>query len=105
MPRESRWAKKKPERLYSLLPTATASAGRCEDFFDGSAGARVMRRASWDSDDPAILLSSLRDRNTPGSRYDGIGFRVAWGSPELRRNQAKNCCESECAFILDMKAS
>ncbi|MCP5540203.1 MAG: SUMF1/EgtB/PvdO family nonheme iron enzyme [Akkermansiaceae bacterium] len=48
----------------------------CEDSYDGSsAGARVLRGASWDLNGPGDLLSSNRDYFTPVLRYNYFGFR------------------------------
>jgi len=48
---------------------------RCEDYYDGQSGFRMLRGASWGSDDPAFLLSSDRNDGPAGGRSDGIGFR------------------------------
>ena len=48
----------------------------CEDFYFGKSGSRVLRGASWGDWIPSILLSSIRDYNSPSHRGPGIGFRV-----------------------------
>jgi len=48
----------------------------CEDYYDGKAGARVVRGGSWDDVDPRNLLSSYRYGLDPGDRGNRIGFRV-----------------------------
>jgi formylglycine-generating enzyme required for sulfatase activity len=51
----------------------------CEDWFDGEQKYRVWRGASWGRDVPGFLLSSFRLGFSPGSRRDGVGFRVVLG--------------------------
>ncbi len=53
----------------------------CEDWYDPAAKAfRVLRGASWSTSIPALVLSSSRFYNSPGGRYDGIGFRCVLAS-------------------------
>ena len=48
----------------------------CEDKYSPTSTLRVLRGASWDYDgDPDYLLSSGRDRGTPGYRGNDFGFR------------------------------
>jgi hypothetical protein len=48
----------------------------CEDYYDGSSGARVLRGASFDDRDRDSLLSSYR-RDIPADiRIDILGFRL-----------------------------
>ncbi len=47
----------------------------CEDWYDGEQKGRVLRGASWDYGDSALLLSSYRLRNSPVIRSAFIGFR------------------------------
>jgi len=55
----------------------------CEDWYDTDQKFRVLRGASWISNYPDHLLSSLRDGNAPGSRGGIVGFRcvLEGGSP------------------------
>jgi formylglycine-generating enzyme required for sulfatase activity len=48
----------------------------CEDWYDGEQKWRVLRGASWSSNDRDNLLSSARSDLTPESRSNNIGFRV-----------------------------
>ncbi|HUR59925.1 MAG TPA: SUMF1/EgtB/PvdO family nonheme iron enzyme, partial [Opitutaceae bacterium] len=48
----------------------------CDDFYDGKAGARVLRGGSFVYYDADNLLSSLRISAQPNGRYGDIGFRV-----------------------------
>ena len=47
----------------------------CEDFYDGSSAARVLRGGSWGRNDSGFLLSSSRIDVTADGRYDFVGFR------------------------------
>lgn len=47
----------------------------CEDFYDESSFARVLRGGSWYGIDSDFLLSSFRLCNTSDDRGDDIGFR------------------------------
>ena len=47
----------------------------CEDFYDGTSGARVVRGASFGDDGAGYLLSSYRYYDATGVRYGGFGFR------------------------------
>ena len=47
----------------------------CEDFYDGSAGKRVLRGASFGNFDPDGLLSSYRNDDSPVYRHAINGFR------------------------------
>ncbi len=47
----------------------------CEDFYDGQAGSRVLRGASWSSLNADALLSSLRGLSAPDYRDYVVGFR------------------------------
>jgi formylglycine-generating enzyme required for sulfatase activity len=47
----------------------------CEDFYDGSSGARVLRGGSFLFEGPDYLLSSYRNRGVAGRRLDYCGFR------------------------------
>jgi serine/threonine protein kinase len=47
----------------------------CDDWFDDSHKDRVLRGASWNDFEPAILHSSRRYHFSPGTRYSGAGFR------------------------------
>jgi formylglycine-generating enzyme required for sulfatase activity/serine/threonine protein kinase len=46
-----------------------------EDWWNAAQTDRVMRGASFSYDDRIRLLSSCRDRSTPGTRYPNGGFR------------------------------
>jgi hypothetical protein len=48
----------------------------CEDKYNPSGSARVLRGGSWDGGDPRGLLSSLRSGVEPESRGLNFGFRV-----------------------------
>ncbi|MBM3882789.1 MAG: formylglycine-generating enzyme family protein [Verrucomicrobia bacterium] len=48
----------------------------CEDFYDGTSGARVVRGGSWFDVVRDFLLSSFRVSDTPDYRRVNIGFRV-----------------------------
>lgn len=48
----------------------------CEDWYDNSQGARVLRGGSWFLSDPRGLLSSFRNYRAPDFRDSNIGFRV-----------------------------
>ena len=48
----------------------------CEDFYDGSSGARVLRGASWRNRVRGALLSSRRDNDSADDRRDCCGFRL-----------------------------
>ncbi|MCW5556758.1 MAG: SUMF1/EgtB/PvdO family nonheme iron enzyme [Verrucomicrobiae bacterium] len=48
----------------------------CEDWYDSDKKFRVLRGGSWYVGVPDRLLSSYRNRDTPGSRFYGYGFRV-----------------------------
>jgi len=54
----------------------------CEDWHDKEQQNRVLRGGSWNYDDRNALLSSFRNRDSPGARYYYYGFRcvVASGS-------------------------
>ena len=47
----------------------------CEDFLNGSSGLRVMRGASFSTDEPDSLLLSFRNGGAPDSKLDNLGFR------------------------------
>jgi formylglycine-generating enzyme required for sulfatase activity len=48
----------------------------CEDWFDATQKARVLRGGSWSNGGRGSLLSSYRGLNIPGSRFYYLGFRV-----------------------------
>ncbi|MEN9573416.1 MAG: hypothetical protein RL514_1271 [Verrucomicrobiota bacterium] len=48
----------------------------CEDFYDGKAGARVLRGCAWDDFVAYYMLSSSRLGPTPDFRSILVGFRV-----------------------------
>ena len=52
----------------------------CEDEYRPGAGPRVLRGASWRYVGRGSLLSSHRDYDLPGSRYDCVGFRCVVGA-------------------------
>ena len=54
----------------------------CEDWYDASRQARVLRGGSWSNSRLGTLLSSCRGNGNPAIRYDYFGFRcvVAPGS-------------------------
>ena len=47
----------------------------CEDWYDEKKEHRVLRGASWNSNDRGDLLSSERDHHTPALRGNAGGFR------------------------------
>jgi dienelactone hydrolase len=47
----------------------------CEDFYDGSSGARVLRGASWTCHSPDALWSANRGSNMSASWRNDSGFR------------------------------
>lgn len=47
----------------------------CEDWYDSKKTMRVVRGASWSSDNKSILLSSCRNFCLPEKRYPTLGFR------------------------------
>ncbi len=47
----------------------------CEDWYDNAQKDRVLRGGSWNHHDRGLLLSSIRNHPTPGSRNLSIGFR------------------------------
>ncbi len=51
----------------------------CEDLYDGSSGARVLRGASFGYDYPGYLLSSARLSSGAASRLGRVGFRCVVG--------------------------
>jgi len=51
-------------------------------------GARVLRGASWNNNNPDNLLSSNRNNNTPDNRNDNNGFRVVLVGVVARRCQS-----------------
>ncbi|MCB1062548.1 MAG: SUMF1/EgtB/PvdO family nonheme iron enzyme, partial [Verrucomicrobiae bacterium] len=48
----------------------------CDDWYSVEQKDRVLRGGSWNSNGRGSLLSSYRRRNSPGSHYDYVGFRV-----------------------------
>lgn len=48
----------------------------CEEFYNGTNGARIIRGASWHYGTQADLLSSCRFRVPPETRDHSIGFRL-----------------------------
>lgn len=57
----------------------------CEDYYNGFNGARVLRGASWNNNDPDNLVSSNRTNNTPDKRNINIGFRCVLAGASARR--------------------
>jgi formylglycine-generating enzyme required for sulfatase activity len=47
----------------------------CEDEFNTSGLARVLRGASWSNDGRVYLTASFRGGNNPGGRDSDFGFR------------------------------
>ena len=47
----------------------------CEDFYDGSSAARVLRGGSWRNGGSDLLLSSFRFNRAADNRYYFVGFR------------------------------
>jgi formylglycine-generating enzyme required for sulfatase activity len=47
----------------------------CEDWYNAQRSYRVLRGASWYSQNSTNLAASFRDDNTPEARNSGIGFR------------------------------
>lgn len=47
----------------------------CEDTIDATQTNRVLRGPSWDDPDRHSLLLSNRNANSPGARYQHLGFR------------------------------
>ena len=57
----------------------------CLDKYEPDSDHHVLRGASCFNDDPEFLLSSYRDRNSPGRRRNNNGFRVL-----LKKKPASN---------------
>ena len=47
----------------------------CEDWYDATEQYRVLRGASWNLNNPDLLLASYRNLSIPGIRYLELGFR------------------------------
>ena len=68
-----------PANAYGLYDMGGNVWQWCEDWSDASHKGRVMRGASWNLNDRGLLLSSLRNLNSPGLRYNNVGFRCVVG--------------------------
>jgi hypothetical protein len=60
---------------------------RCDDFYPGRFGARVLRGGSFSDAGSGILLSACRCNGDPDRRLDDIGFRwvVSVAAPQRVR--------------------
>ncbi len=56
-------------RYYAMSPRADPPG-------PSGASSRVVRGGNW-SDGPTHCRPAYRDRDSPGSRFSGLGFRVA----------------------------
>ena len=65
-----------PANIFGLYDVGGNVWEWCQDWYDGEQKYRVMRGASWFSDDTRSTQSGSRYRYAPTMRNTGIGFRV-----------------------------